>query len=151
MDAQTKTYLFLGTVAGGVIYYFIMNRPATSEVTPSGSYQNPYTIDPNYAAAFGHGQNPDVGPAPAHYPSDPFDSLFVQAGLSNPAKAGRSTAPTAQARYANTLFQNANLTQKALGLPFFTGYKGNSGNVVVYDPLDDNTYNWDPATNSVVS
>lgn len=124
-------------IAGAGFWYYSHNRVTlTTEGTKSA---DPYEIHPNTATAFGIGQNAGVGPVPPSHPSNPFDALY-QAG----------TQDTVQGRYSNGLFQNLNLTQKMLGLPFFTGECGPNC-VKVYDPKKNIGYNWNPETNTVVS
>lgn len=137
---EKETVLIVG-IAGvaGLAYYLHMKQDAPA-IVPKAGYQNPYDFDENTLVALGHGQDNGGGPAPASYPSNPFDDLYEKSNESTP-----------QGRYSASLFQNANLTQRKLGLPFFTGSKGPNGSVIVYDPGEDNSYAWNPATNSVVS
>ena len=122
-------------IAGVAIFVHSRNRVELS--VEGNASANPYEIHPNTATALGHGQDDGLGPVPPSYPTDPFDSLY-QAGMQD----------SVQGRYSQGLFRNLNLTQKMLGLPYFTGECGPNC-VKVYDPKLDHSYNWDPSTNSL--
>lgn len=138
MDRDKFLVAIAAVGVAGVIYYS-SQKNKTSVTMPDAS---PYQLHPNTAVALGAGQSSYGSTANvlSPYPSDAFDTIFEN-----------SFGDSQQAKYNTSLFNNLQLNQGAMGLPVFTGDVDGPNQVVVYDPSTDSTYNWDPATNSVVS